>query len=300
MDTTSCSIVVCTYNRLGYLKKCIPALLDINFSQYEIVVVDDGSSDNTVDFLNSLSNEKIRVIRHAYNKGLSEARNTGIANARYDIIAFTDDDCVVTKDWLTALVGGFENENIGLVIGQTFYVSKDYRGYFPERLVSNKDAKWPMGCNVAYQKKVFDVCGGFDGDFFDYNNEDSEMAIRAVSKGFSFKRVPNAIVSHQAMDWTVKSLLRSAVNASVWPVLKKKYPHHYQVFGPPVKYGVIVNPKDYIYILTALIFIPLLFIRYLMHGKRDIKIFFTKWPVYVVLRRYYVYKEAIRQRLFML
>lgn len=300
MNTDEFSIVICTFNRLAHLKTCIAALLEINFPTYEIIIVNDGSSDGTKEYLDNLANPKINIIHHAQNLGLSSARNTGIKNAKYDLIAFTDDDCIVEKDWLRFLSKGFTNEKIGLVIGQTFYISKTYKGYFPERLVSNINATWPMGCNMAYQKKVFDICEGFDDLFFRYNNEDSEMAIRCVEKGFSYNRALDAVVYHQAVNWTPRSLLNSAKNASTWVLLKKKYPKNYAVFNPPVTLGIIIHIKDYFYLLTAPITIPLLFLRYLSHGKRDMKIFFTKWPVYLILRRYLIYKEAIRNKIVML
>jgi GT2 family glycosyltransferase len=195
---------------------------------------------------------------------------------------------------------GFDEKNVGLVIGQTFYIAQDYQGYFPERLVQNKLARWPMGCNCAYRKKVFDTIGYFEDEYFFYNNEDSEMAIRAVSQGWHYRRILEAIVYHQAMDWTAASLLRSARNGAIWPLLKKKYPRYYQEFKPPVFKGVVVSPQEYLYLVFLPIMVPLLLIRYLMHGKRDLKIFFIKWPVWLILRRWYVYYTAVKNRVFML
>jgi glycosyltransferase involved in cell wall biosynthesis len=299
MEINRCSIIICTYNRLNYLKKCLVSLLALDFSEYEIIIVNDGSTDGTKDYLDGLNNDKIKIIHQESNQGISMARNAGIKSASYDIIAITDDDCVVDKDCLKELIKGFDNEQIGFVIGQIFYIDKNYQGYFPERLVSNINARWPMSSNIVYRKKVLDECGGFDDFYYQYNNEDSELAIRAVSRGYLFNRTKDAIVYHQAMDWTVSSLLRSAKNASVWPVLKKRYPKHYQVFGPPIKFGLLVNPIDYLYLLTSPILIPLLLVRYLINGKRDLKIFFTKWPIYFILRRFYIYKEALRNRVWM-
>lgn len=297
---TGCSIIVCTYNRLKYLRQCLPFLLEQNYPQYEIIIVNDGSTDGTKEFLQSQTDNRIRIIHNEKNLGLSGSRNAGIRIASYDFTAFTDDDCHADKDWLAGLMAGFSEEKIGLVGGETFYVSQTYRGYFPERLVANPGARFPMGCNVAYRKKVFEACGYFDDLFFKYNNEDSEMAIRAVSRGFSFVRAPQAIVYHQQMDWTVKSLLRSAVNASVIPLLKKRYPRHYRTFDPPVTLGFIINGADYLYLLTSPVLILVLLIRYLLHGKKDLKIFFTKWPILLILRRYYIYREAWRQKIFMI
>lgn len=295
-----CSVVVCTYNRLEYLQKCLASLLALDFLDYEIIIVDDGSSDGTREFLDTLKNEKVRVIHNEKNCGISASKNRGIAESKSEIVAFTDDDCEVEMPWLSELYKGFADESIGFVIGSTFYVHRGYKGYFPERLVNNQNGVWPGGGNIAYRKEVFQKCGAFDNYFFAYNNEDSEMAIRAVSFGFGFARSPGAVVNHQAANWTVKSLLRSAKNASVWPILKKRYPNHYAVFGSPVFRGRVVNKEDYVYFVLLPIFIIVLFARYLMHGKRDIKIFFVKWPVYLILRRYYVYKEALKNRIFMI
>lgn len=299
INDISISVVVSTFNRVAYLKQCVDRLLELNFDNFEIIIVNDGSTDSTRDYLNNLKNNRIRIVHHRENLGLSSARNSGIKAAKYDIIAFTDDDCLADKNWLRNIAEGFTDDSIGFVIGQVFYVKKDYIGYFPERLVRNIGAKWPMGCNIAYQKKVFDDVGDFEDRFFKYGNEDSEMAIRTIVGGYSYARSPNAIVIHQAMDWDAKSLLKSAKNASVWPILKKKYPDHYLVFGPPVKYGVFVEIRDYLYILTLPVLIPLLLARYLLNKKSDLGIFFIKWPIYLFMRRYYIYREAVKNKVLM-
>ncbi|MDD5606045.1 MAG: glycosyltransferase family 2 protein [Patescibacteria group bacterium] len=296
----SCSVIVPTYNRLGYLKKCLASLRNLDHQDFELVVVDDASTDGTREFLESWQDDRVRVIRQPMNQGVARARNVGIKVASGEVLAFIDDDCVAEPAWLGSLLQGFTNEEIGFVIGQTFYARPGYKGYFPERLVSNVGARWPMTSNIAFRRQVFNKCGGFDDFFLQYNNEDSEMAIRAVTQGFDFVREKAAVVYHQPADWTVASLWRSARNASVWPVLKKYYPETYMVFGPPVSGGWLVNGMDYFYILTAPILIPALLLRYLWHGKRDLKIFFAKWPIYIFLRRFYIYKEAIKNRVWML
>jgi glycosyltransferase involved in cell wall biosynthesis len=302
----SVTVIVCTYNRLAYLPGCLAAIdaLDLTGQEAELVVVNDGSSDGTRDWLNDWQRRPhtlpVRVIHHEKNQGLSAARNTGIAVARFDILAFTDDDCHVDARWLQELLPAFRDPAVGLAFGETIYIKPGYVGYFPERLVRNPGAHWPMGCNIAYRRAVFTKAGLFDPFFFRYNNEDSEMAIRAVTSDFAFSRRQSAIVYHQAMDWSVASLLRSARNASVWPILKKRYPQHYLTFGPPVTAGWIVNVRDYLYFLTLPIFLPILLLRYLTHGKRDLKIFFAKWPIYLCLRRWYIWNEAIKNRVWMM
>ena len=108
-DNHSISVVVSTFNRVAYLKKCIAALLKLNFENFEIIIVNDGSTDSTKEYLDGLYNIKIRVVHHEKNFGLGQARNSGIKLSKYEIIAFTDDDCVVDKDWIKGLLKGFKN-----------------------------------------------------------------------------------------------------------------------------------------------------------------------------------------------
>jgi glycosyltransferase involved in cell wall biosynthesis len=271
----------------------------LNYQEFEIIVVDDGSTDDTEFLLRSIDDPRLRVIKHQKNLGLSHARNTGVTLARHGVVAFIDDDCVADPDWLKFLVDKIEFGGASFVAGQTYYVSNDYHGYFPERVVQNKDARWPMGCNMAYRKAVFSVAGGFSHYYYQFKNEDTEMAIRALSLGFTWQRAPQAVVFHEKSIWDVRALLRSAKNIAIWSVLKKKYSKHFKLLKPHILCGVVVEPLDYLYILLCPILVPILLVRYLWRGKRDMKIFLAKWPVYFFLRRYYVYREAIKNKVVM-
>jgi len=289
------TIVVPTYNRLKYLPNCLEALLELDYPDYEIIIINDGSTDETKKYLDNLSNTKLKVFHNIKNQGLSFSKNRGAHLAQTDYIAFTDDDCAVKKDWLTQLAAQF-TDNIDFVFGQTFYIKENYVGYFPDRMVQNLNASWPAGGNIAYKKTLFEKIGYFNSFFDYYHNEDSDLAIRAVQASLKYQRALLAIIYHQPMNWTVKSLLSSARNASVWVIFKKRYPKFYLAFNAPVKFNCIIHPKDYLIILTLPILIPVLLIRYLLHNKKDLKLFFTKWPIYILLRRYYIYKEAIKNR----
>lgn len=292
------SIIIPTYNRVNELTKCLTALLKTNSDDFEIIIVNDASSDGTKEYLDKLNNPKIKAIHHEINKGVSESRNDGIKLSKSEIIAFTDDDCEPQDGWLLNLVKNFTDDTIDFVFGPTYHVHPSHKGYFPERRVNI--INWPGGGNIAYRKKVFDAAGSFDVYFKKYNNEDSEMAIRAINHGFKSKYEPTAICHHAKSYWQIKTLLNSAQNASVWPILKKKYPKHYLTFKPPILLKFIAYPKDYIFLFTLPISIPLILIRYLYHDQTDLKIFFAKWPIYLILRRYYIYKEAIKNRVLML
>jgi len=157
-----------------------------------------------------------------------------------------------------------------------------------------------MTACIAYRTAVLRAVGGFDHEFARYNNEDTEVALRLAAVG-AVVPAPRAVVTHQPMDWTCRSLLASARNASVWPVLFRRYGDEIfrQRFRPPIRWRHVVNAEDYGYLLTLPLLIPILLVRYLLHGKRDLRIFFCKWPVWLVLRRLLVWREAIRHRVFM-
>lgn len=300
MNFPAVSIVLNTYNRLPLLIEALESVSRLSYPEYEVIIVDDASTDKTEEFLAKLDNSKYKVVRHQTNQGLAEARNTGIRNAKYDLVAFLDDDCLPAVDWLKNLVTKLLDSGADVVYGQTVYVKDDYLGYFPERLVSNSLGKWPAGGNILFKKNVFVKVGSYKTEYYLFNNEDSEMAVRAVGEGFKFVSAPEAKVYHQYVLWTVKSLWNSAKNAAVWVRLKKEYPKTYNYFGSPVKWGRVIYPFDYLVIFFWPIIVPVVWLRYLFNGHTALGIFFAKWPVYFYLRRYYIYKEAVKNRVFIL
>jgi GT2 family glycosyltransferase len=282
------------------LKDCLNSIKAQSLSNFELIVVDDASTDGTADYLKSIKDRRLRVVSHKQNKNIAYARNSGIKAAKTGIIVFIDDDCVASKDWLKILLSGFTNKNIGFVIGSVIYNHKGYKGSFPERLIHNMGAKNPGGANIAYKKKVFEKAGMFDVKNFPDYHEDKEMGIRAIKNGFKFERRAEAIVYHQKTYWTAKSLIRSSKAVSAWPRMKKKHPNHYQIFETPfIKKGALIHPEDYLLILASPILVPILFVRFVKNGNRNYSVFFAKWPLFFILRRYYILSQAIKQRVLM-
>jgi len=90
------SVIIPTHNRAHFLRDAIFSVLNQTFQDFEIIVVDDASTDNTSEIVAAFNDERIRFLRHDINKGGSAARNTGILNSQCDYIAFLDDD----DEWL--------------------------------------------------------------------------------------------------------------------------------------------------------------------------------------------------------
>lgn len=101
------SVITSSYNRANMLNRWLDALLNLDYPQFEIVVVNDGSTDNTAEVLENYKKKyrnKIKVINHEKNKGQASGRMDGIRASKYDIIALLDDDMIVNKNWLKHLV----------------------------------------------------------------------------------------------------------------------------------------------------------------------------------------------------
>src|SRR5262249_12963990 len=137
------SIVVASYNSARTLKPCLESLRSLNYPDYEVILVDDGSTDATPQIaaevrwtdapresatessgaeaphqlVTSSRDGKFLYLRHQKNLGLSVARNTGIAAAVGDVIAFTDADCRVDEDWLYYLIGDLVNSGFAAMGG---------------------------------------------------------------------------------------------------------------------------------------------------------------------------------------
>ncbi len=198
------SIIIPTYNRCNSLKICLKHIFNSNYpkDKFEIIVVDDGSTDNTKMVINQLIKEyktkKKFNLKYFYqmNSGPATARNLGLKYAKGEIIAFTDDDCIVDYDWLCAIEMGFtNNSNIDCVKGKI-------NAYNPNKLskviVKSIHGRKKSGStnNIAYKKQILDKLKGFDTRFA-FNFEDVDLKWRFRLKGYKYIFLSDMIVWHK-------------------------------------------------------------------------------------------------------
>lgn len=195
------SVIICTYNGADSIRGCLNSLreLDYPLDEFEVIIVDDGSTDETPKII---SEYPFRVIRHKENRMLAAARNSGIRGARGAIIVFTDDDCVVPPNWLKNLVGPLLiNRKLGGVGGidelpkyvkSAPRIIKEVSPYMSQ--FKGKNIISPGGYNCAYRKKVLEEVGLFDESLI--TCEDKDINYRILSKGYKFFFEPKAIVYH--------------------------------------------------------------------------------------------------------
>ena len=148
------SVVVPTYNRVSTLRQCLKGLLIQDHPDYEIIVVDDGSTDGTAEVLM----QEFSSIRYFQQKnaGPAAARNRGLQAATGEIIAFTDDDCLTPPDWLTQLAAGYIRHSEVAGVGGGLIAP-------PEILATNPYAQYERYiARDVYQVGEIEALGGFE------------------------------------------------------------------------------------------------------------------------------------------
>lgn len=206
------SVVVCTYNGSKTIESCLEGLQGMDYPDYEILVVDDGSTDNTAEKVRKFSG--VRLIQQA-NHGLGFARNTGISASCGDVVAFTDDDCVPDREWLSFLVRTLQIEQTAAVGGPN--ISPPARDWVQATvaaapgspshvLLSDDRAEHIPGCNMAFRKDALTAIGGFD-PVYRKAGDDVDVCWKLLNLGEEIAFAPAAVVWHRRR-FTVKAYLR--------------------------------------------------------------------------------------------
>jgi glycosyltransferase involved in cell wall biosynthesis len=176
------SIVICSYNRANYIYSALESLRkqEIDKNLFEIIVVDNNSTDNTLEIVKKFETENPDlnfIYTTEQNQGLSFARNKGIETAKGEIIVFIDDDAVAREDFAKNLLSHFgkytEYAAVGGKVIPIFETGEEpaWMSKYLERLVSKVDygdtiqdftTKYPVGCNMAFRKSVFEKIGTFN------------------------------------------------------------------------------------------------------------------------------------------
>jgi len=195
------SVLMCVYNIETYIRKCINALLNQTIEDFEIVIVDDGSTDNTLNIIENFDDKRIRCFRNQKNIGVAKSRNKCIKLSRGENLFFTDGDCIVSKNWIEEGFKFIKEKGCVGVEGKTCYVAEGYQPTFSDDVIQNEKPRKFMTCNMAYKKSVIERIRGFD-ERYTYNS-DRDLALKAMKLGrICFN--PNMIVYHQKR--TVKPL----------------------------------------------------------------------------------------------
>lgn len=236
-DPPRISVVVCAYNAERTIEACLRSLADCPYPNYEVIVVNDGSTDATGEIAHAHAGGRIRVIDQK-NLGLSAARNVGIAAAEGEVVAYTDSDCVVDRDWLTYLAHKIR-EGFVAVGGPNFPPPEDtlvpsavaVSPGGPTHVLLNDDlAEHIPGCNMAFSKSKLEEIGGFDVSYT-AAGDDVDVCWRLQNAGYQIGFSPAAMVWHFRRN-TVRAYLKQQMGyGKAEALLFFKHPLHFNLLG---------------------------------------------------------------------
>jgi glycosyltransferase involved in cell wall biosynthesis len=251
------SVVVPSYNGDRTLKACLDSLQKLNYPDYEIILVDDGSTDTTGQI--ALANQKVRYFRHQQNLGLSVARNTGIAAATGEIIAFTDSDCRADEDWLYYLVSSLLSNDFVAVGGPNLLPPEDSLtaaavmvspGGPAHVMLSDRQAEHIPGCNMAIYKWVLAALGGFD-PIFRRAGDDVDICWRLQQAGHKIGFIPAGFVWHYRRS-TIRAYLKQQHGyGEAEALLVRKHPEYFNYLGGSRWTGRIYTASKFGVLLRA-------------------------------------------------
>ena len=232
MSSPCVSVILTTYNRADLLPVALQCLSAQTFprEKWELVIMDDGSTDATpqiiAPFLRKMRNARYFKKKH---EGLSAGRNGGISHAKWDLVAFTDYDCLPSPDWISELWATYQKEKPLGIEGKV--ITDTNKPLFSNAPQNERGRKY-IGCNSAYTRAILDKVGGYDKRFF-WVRDDTDVAFRVLKHG-KIAFAEKAVVYHPARATNPVHLVKRLSIIQSDLLLFRKHPREYwKNFGFP-------------------------------------------------------------------
>ena len=231
------SVIVCTRNGKSRIGACLNAIRNMTGGGFETLVVDDGSTDGTADFVEH-NFPWVKLLRLEPG-GLSNARNEGAAAAQGEVLAFTDDDCEPDRDWIARIRPVFRDGKYAAAGGPNLppkprtweeAVVCAAPGAPSHVMLDDEEAEHLPGCNLVVTKKAFDTIGGFDRRFHTAG-DDVDFCWRLRDGGFRLGFAPGAFVWHWRRP-SIRTFLRQQLGyGNAERLLMEKHPNRFSKHG---------------------------------------------------------------------
>jgi glycosyltransferase involved in cell wall biosynthesis len=283
------SVVMTVRNVGATVVECLHSILNQTFHNFEIIIIDDFSTDQTNSLIQELADERIKHFKNEKWLGIAPSRNKGIKLASGANIFFTDGDCIVSNNWIEIGLESLKTTNCLGVEGRILYVSENYKPTFSDHVMENTKGGNYMTGNMAYKKTALEYVGGFDERLTYLEDRDIAFRIRRYGK-ICFN--PEMIVYHPQAKMTPRKLIASAALIKNRVILYKKF--HQKEF----MLWHIVYPQN----LAKLLFPPLIFSS--LFSKRfespeDFRLLPFMY-IYVVCQRLHLWKESARAKILLI
>jgi glycosyltransferase involved in cell wall biosynthesis len=229
------SVVVCCYNSEATIDKCLESLQKLDYPNYEVIVVNDGSTDKTEDIVKKYDFQLISID----NMGLGNARNVGLKAAKGEIVAYIDSDAFADEHWLKYIAAKFNNTDCAGAGGPNLAPPNNGKisdcvanapGGPLHVLLSDDEAEHIPGCNMAFLKDSLRAVGGFD-EKFNIAGDDVDLCWRIQQCGMWLAFSPSALVWHYRRN-SVRAYWKQQLEyGKVEAFLEKKWPQKYNDIG---------------------------------------------------------------------
>jgi GT2 family glycosyltransferase len=220
VETPLISVVIVNWNRRDLLRACLDSLAAQTFTDFEIIVVDNGSTDDSAAMVREYPRQ-IQLIENRENRGFCAANNQGFSVSQSEYIALLNNDAEADPGWLQAMLDAIQikpdvgETDIGMVAskilvwedpriidkcGHLIYPDGQNRGRGHGQMDQGQfnrqeEVLWPDGCAALYRRAMLNEVGGFDEEFFAYA-DDAELGLRARIAGWTCLYAPGAVVKH--------------------------------------------------------------------------------------------------------
>ncbi len=293
------SVILPVRNEEQHLARSLHALLAGTYDSFDIIVVDDDSTDATVEVARSFeSSGRVRVLRHERCQGPAAAANLASRQTNADILFFVDGDCEPALDWIEQGVRSLENPEFCAVEGAVVYActTPTIRHRIPLNPFYNLARRGTLTVpgtdyangNFAVRRSSFLTAGGFNGKRYPYGREDTDLGLRLLSCG-KIAYNPAMRVTHQEEFWTFIDLLRNARRYAADVCLFKDHGEFH------FRRGRILHPR----FLAELCLPLLILLRYPLHSLEDF-LFLPQFYVYLLALRLVIWRTAWRERILVL
>jgi GT2 family glycosyltransferase len=212
----SVSLIVLNWNGKEHLVRCLPSLLALDYSNYEVILVDNGSTDGSVEYVAS-EFPRVKVIENGRNLGYAGGMNVGIAQSEGDVVILLNNDVIVRRDWLSELMGAMAaDERIGIAGCKIFFADGEtlqhaggfvsYPLAFPDHYGYRQpdtgaydalaDVDYVTSAAMAIRRAALAEVGDLDDEFYPIYYDDVDICYRARPAGWRVVYVPTAVLTH--------------------------------------------------------------------------------------------------------
>ncbi|GAC1313688.1 MAG: hypothetical protein NVSMB2_01990 [Chloroflexota bacterium] len=239
-DRPLVSIIILTYNQLEYTRLCVDSVLRHTHIPYELIFIDNASTDGTIDYLRTLPD--VKIVANAHNLGYAAGNNQGLALARGAFVLLLNNDAIVTDGWLERLVASMRRDpRVGIAGPRSNYVAgaqlvpevpyrslADLDGYAAQRALgfgeSGSYASTIVGFCMLVRRELIERIGGLDPVFGSGNFEDTDYCVRALLAGYICWIADGAFVHHYGhrtfigakIDWRASMKRNGKIFAEKW------------------------------------------------------------------------------------